>query len=66
MGILIFITHRYYLKSWLMYKTKSKPRVNSLFDRILRDYDKPYKLPPKARSRLSLGPRRASMKYGFI
>jgi len=28
-----------------MYKTKSKPKVTSLFERVLMNTDKPYKLP---------------------
>lgn len=65
-GQKIYYIYSYHIKSWLMYKTKSKPRVNDLFHRILKDSDKPYKLPRNVQKRLELGPRRASMNYGFI
>jgi hypothetical protein len=55
----------YFIKSWLMYKTKSKPRVDPIFARILKDSEHPYKLPVNAQKRLHLGPRMASSGFGF-
>ncbi|CAD8052521.1 unnamed protein product [Paramecium primaurelia] len=54
----------YYLKSWIMHKTRSRHGVNKIFERIIKDSDKPYKLPVTAQARLKLGPRVASTQFG--
>ncbi|CAD8141139.1 unnamed protein product [Paramecium octaurelia] len=54
----------YYLKSWIMHKTRSRHGVNRIFERIIKDSDKPFKLPVTAQARLKQGPRIASTQFG--
>ncbi|CAD8058458.1 unnamed protein product [Paramecium sonneborni] len=54
----------YYLKSWIMHKTRSRHGVNRIFERIIKDSDKTYKLPVTAQARLKEGPRIASTHFG--
>ncbi|CAD8147130.1 unnamed protein product [Paramecium pentaurelia] len=54
----------YYLKSWIMHKTRSRHGVNRIFERIIKDSDKPFKLPVTVQARLNQGPRIASTQFG--
>lgn len=36
-GIKLKYLNRYFVRNWNMHLTRSKPRVNSIFERVLRD-----------------------------
>ncbi|KAM3137197.1 hypothetical protein pb186bvf_010743 [Paramecium bursaria] len=54
----------YFLKSWIMHKTRSRHGVSQMFERVIKDSDKPYKLPASVQRRLKQGPRLAGAKFG--